>query len=68
MIMKAIAAILLAAVLSVAAPTIVNVAGVSHQAGIAYAQNEGNGNNNQGGTDEPDGNNNDGCFFDDVCL
>jgi len=60
MTMKSVAIFFLAAVLSVAAPAMVNVAGNNHQAGIAYAQgvNEGDGDNNQSGIDEADGDNN----------
>lgn len=47
----------LVALLSVAVTAMVDVAG-DGGAGVAYAQNEGDGNNNQNGTDEPDGNNN----------
>jgi sugar lactone lactonase YvrE len=45
MTMKSVAIFVLAGLLSAAAPTIVNVAGNNHQAGIAYAQDEGDGNN-----------------------
>ena len=58
MTMKTVALLLLAAVLSVAATTMVTIAGPNQRAGIAYAQNEGDGDNNQGGTNEPDGANN----------
>jgi hypothetical protein len=57
MTMKSVTIFLLAVFLSVAT-TMVNVTGNNDEAGTAYAQDEGNGDNNQEGTAEPEGNNN----------
>jgi len=57
MIRQTVAILVVAVLLSFGATTLVNVAG-DHQAGVAYAQNEGDGDNNQSGTDEADGDNN----------